>query len=62
MFVSGFFFQALSGCLCKVEEARKKRTFFPEDVIDSHSLFHLSLLSEFGILQLTDAGASFITL
>jgi hypothetical protein len=27
-----------------VEEARKKRTFFPEDIVDSDSLFHSCLL------------------
>jgi hypothetical protein len=38
-------FQGSSDCWFAGEEARKKRTFFPEDVIDSN--FHASLLFMF---------------
>jgi hypothetical protein len=44
MVVSGFVFHVSSGFLVAGEEARKKKPFFPEDIVDSDSLFHLCLL------------------
>jgi hypothetical protein len=51
MFVSGLIFRESSGFLFAGEEARKKRAFFPEDVIDSKNPFHLCLLSRFGVVN-----------
>jgi len=44
MVVSGFVFHVSSGFLVAGEEARKKRPFFPEDIVDSYDFFHSSLL------------------
>jgi len=45
MYVSGFVSHLSSGLLSAVGEARKKRPFFPEDIVNSDSTFHLCLLS-----------------
>ncbi len=34
-----------------MEEARKKRTFFPEDTVNLDYSFHLCLLSNFGVVD-----------
>jgi hypothetical protein len=55
MVVSGFRFQGSSGFLFAGEEARKlalsnveeKRTFLPEDIVDSKYPFHSYLLFQF---------------
>jgi hypothetical protein len=44
MVVSGFISQGSSGFLFAGEEARKKRAFFPEDIVNSKYLFHSGLL------------------
>ena len=44
MVVSGFVFGASCPFLFEDLKARKKRSFFPEDIVDSNSLFHLCLL------------------
>jgi len=52
MYVSDVTFHVSWGFVYIAEEARKKRTFFPEDKIDSEPLFHLCLLSSFGVVEL----------
>jgi hypothetical protein len=47
MVVSDFGFGASCPFLFEEREARKKRPFFPEDIVDSNSLFHLCLLFKF---------------
>jgi hypothetical protein len=52
MVVSGFIFQGSSGFLFAGEEASKKRTFFPENIVNSDSLSHACLLSSFEVVKL----------
>src|SRR5688500_4952324 len=54
MVVSGIVFGASCPFLFEDLEARKKRTFFPEDIVDLNSLFHLCLLFKFGVHRLAD--------
>jgi hypothetical protein len=53
MEVSDDIFQTFAGFGFIAEEARKKRAFFPEDIVDSNILFHLCLLSRFDHRLLT---------
>jgi hypothetical protein len=64
MVVSGLIFLSLSNFWFGPEEARKpalssveeKRTFFPEDIVDSDSLFHLCLLFRYPLSPWERAG------
>jgi hypothetical protein len=48
----------LCGFLSANAEARKKRAFFPEDIVDSDYVFHVSLLLDFGVVELDPQNSS----